>query len=228
MTYTWDFGDGTGSNYLYPTHLYEQPGSFVVTLEVYSPNGCKVLYTIPTPVEVYPTAVADFELEPDTVTVIMPEVLFTNNSYNANEWYWDFGDGSSSTIFQPTHSYSEYGTFPVLLIATNQFGCSDTAEHNVVVIPEFTFYIPSAFTPNDDFKNEVFRGYGTCINEFEMYLFDRWGNKFFESFDIEVGWDGKANGGAKIAQNDVYVYQVRIRDCLGNKHKYTGRFSLVK
>jgi gliding motility-associated-like protein len=228
MTYTWDFGDGAGSNYLSPTHLYSTPGSFIVSVVVVSPQGCTISYTLPNPIEVYPSAVADFYPDPDTVLMVMDEVTFINNSGNSTNWEWNFGDGASSNDFQPTHYFNDYGNFNVMLIASNDFGCPDTAIYRILVNPQFTFYVPNAFTPNENLINETFKGYGTCISNCEMYLFDRWGNKMYESFDINNGWDGRANGSSEIAQDDVYVYLFVIKDCLSNKHVYRGIFTLIK
>jgi large repetitive protein len=70
--------------------------------------------------------------------------------------------------------------------------------------------------------------YATEISSFSMLLFDRWGNMIFESDDLYEGWDGRANGGTEIAQQDVYVYKVFIKDFEGKQHKYTGSVTLLK
>jgi gliding motility-associated-like protein len=96
------------------------------------------------------------------------------------------------------------------------------------VEPEFTLFIPTAFTPDGDGLNEVFFVYGAEISEFNMQMFDRWGNMIFESKDLNEGWDGRANGGTEISQQDVYVYKVFVKDFEGKLHKYTGSVTLLK
>lgn len=90
-------------------------------------------------------------------------------------------------------------------------------------------YVPNAFTPNGDGKNDFFMSKGDGILQFEMSIFDRWGNKIFYSNDLNKGWDGKVSGNSEVAQKDTYVYVIDIK-ALGNKHDYTykGCFDLVR
>jgi gliding motility-associated-like protein len=74
----------------------------------------------------------------------------------------------------------------------------------------------------------VFYVYGAEITTFSMKMFDRWGNLIFESNDLYEGWDGRVNGGSVIAQQDVYVYKVDVKDFEGKQHKYTGSVTLLK
>ena len=114
------------------------------------------------------------------------------------------------------------------LIVTNSFGCKDTTVLCVIINPEFTFYIPNAFSPNGDGTNEEFYGKGDFIADFEMLIFDRWGNKIFRSTDINKHWDGRANNGAEIAQQDVYIYVVNIKDIKKEEHHFHGTVTLIK
>ena len=76
--------------------------------------------------------------------------------------------------------------------------------------------------------NDLFTGFGTFIAQYEMYIYDRWGNLIFHTDDLKKGWDGKANHGAEIAQRDEYVYYVELKDYKGNKHSYMGAVTLVR
>ncbi|HLF46509.1 MAG TPA: gliding motility-associated C-terminal domain-containing protein, partial [Chitinophagaceae bacterium] len=91
-------------------------------------------------------------------------------------------------------------------------------------------YIPNCFTPNGDGVNDVFMpdGYGIDEQQFEMWIFDRWGNMIYYTEDLHKGWNGKANNGKEIAQIDTYVYKVRCKDVMGNRHTFIGKVSLVK
>ena len=114
------------------------------------------------------------------------------------------------------------------LIVENNFGCLDTVDHLVEIAPEFTFFIPNAFTPNDDGTNDFFFGQGIGITEYDLFVFDRWGNLIFHGDDINKMWDGKVKGGSEIAQQDVYVWKVKLTDIFMKKHNYIGTVTLVK
>jgi len=112
---------------------------------------------------------------------------------------------------------------------TNQFGCSDDTSETVIVDPEFTFFIPNAFTPNGDGKNDFFFGTGIGITSYQIWIFDRWGNLIFTADDINHGWDGTVQGkSGQICQEDVYVWKVALTDVFDKKHKYIGHVSLIK
>jgi gliding motility-associated-like protein len=111
----------------------------------------------------------------------------------------------------------------------NQYGCRDTAYIPVDIGPGFVFYIPNAFSPaNDDGINDLFTGFGVGIAEYEMWIFDRWGERLYYSNDIYKGWDGKVQGKTGDAKDDVYVWKVKLKDVLGKKHDYVGHVTLLK
>ena len=228
-TYWWDFGDnstGTGAS---TNHDYTMGGTYTVQVTVTSPYGCSGSNSNQVTLIIYDSPTANFTMSSDEVTIVEPTVLFTNNcSGNTLGWWWDFGDTTTSTLSSPTHSYQRTGNFNVRLIAESFGGCRDTVEQPLEVIPEFTIFIPIAFTPNGDGINEIFYVYGAEITTFNMQLYDRWGNLMFESDDLYEGWDGRANGGEQIAQQDVYVYKVALKDFEGKQHKYTGSVTLLK
>ena len=97
-----------------------------------------------------------------------------------------------------------------------------------MIEPDFMFYIPNAFTPDGDGINDSFIGQGMFVNEFEMLIFDRWGNLIYKTDDITKPWDGKANSGNESAQMDVYIYLIKVTDFKLTKHSYRGTVTLVK
>jgi gliding motility-associated-like protein len=141
---------------------------------------------------------------------------------------WDFGDSTSSNLASPSHTYAQRGTYNVRLVVSAPGGCTDTTFDEIIVNPEFTLYVPNAFTPNGDGLNDNFLIYGEEIQEMNMMIFDRWGNMVFTSTSVQEGWDGRANGGADIAQQDVYVYKIQVKDLAGKQHKQTGHVSLIR
>lgn len=179
--------------------------------------------------------VADFFLSPEVVSLENPTIYFSDASTGVvADWHWNFGDpnsgtNDSSSTQNPSHVYSDTGTFCATLIIFDPSGlCSDTIVKCLKVEPVSTFYIPNTFTPNHDGKNELFMGYGTYIAEFHMYVFDRWGNLIFESDDINKGWNGSVGNKGEIVQEDVYVWKVRLIDSVKREATYVGHVTIVK
>ena len=149
----WNFGDPTSgtnnsSSATTPSHSYDNPGTFDVTLVVTTTDGCKDSLTQQNMITVYPLPVADFTPMPASVDVFHAEVHFNNNSSGANQWFWNFGDDSTSTVENPIHWYGDTGTYTVWLVVETTFGCRDSVSNPVEITPVFTFYVPTAFTPN--------------------------------------------------------------------------------
>jgi gliding motility-associated-like protein len=231
----WNFGNGSYAygkdvGYLYQTSL-TFPISYNVGLTVTSDRGCKASLSKPGFVTLYPLPLSDFLATPKSVSIFTPKISFNDRSQGNSRivsWDWQFGDGSISNVTNPVHVYKDPGTYNVRLIIENNYGCLDTVYRSVDIKPEFTFYVPNSFTPNEDGANETFYGSGIGIADYRMDIFDRWGNFIFSTVELKTGWDGRANGGKDIAQQDVYVYVVNLTDVFGEKHKYIGHFSLIR
>jgi gliding motility-associated-like protein len=233
----WDFGDGNTGNVA--THCYTNnpsnggsisaPISYNVGLTVTSDSGCVTSFSRPNFITVYPSPIANFTPQPTTANIVNPIISVTNLSQGANAWNWDFGDSTSSINQNPiSHTYADTGTYQIALITSNQFMCEDTAHETIIIEPDFFFYIPSAFSPNGDGLNDYFECKGLFFTDFEVKIFDRWGNLIFKSNHIEKPWDGKANYGSDLAQQEVYVYLITVMDLKLKKHEYRGIVSLIK
>jgi gliding motility-associated-like protein len=239
--WSWNFGDATppvvqglGQT---PSHCYMTAGTYTVTLTDTSAAGCISISTVPYLITVYPDPVADYSA-PLSTSIVTPEVQFTDLSTTSSgtivTWDWAFNDpfstafNDSSAIQYPLHEFSQAGTYCGELIVKNSLGCKDTTSMCIVIDPEFTFYIPNAFSPNGDGINDEFYGKGDFITAFEMSIYDRWGNLIFHTDDINMHWDGKANHGSEVSQEDVYVYLVKLSDNKDKKHKYLGSVTIVK
>jgi gliding motility-associated-like protein len=236
-SWKWDFGDGSQSDSKDPTHIFSTTGTttsvYSVTLTVKSSNGCISVLKKDKLIHVYPMPVANFDA-PFSTSILNPVVHFTNNSVGAISWDWDFGDSlcvpanNVSTQFSPNHTYSDIGRYYVKLFVKNSGGCTDSAFHWIDIDPQFVIFIPNAFTPNGDGDNDVFYAKGEYINDFEMRIFDRWGNMIYYADNINKPWNGKKNNVGEIEQQDVYVYQITIKDNKDKRHKYVGTVTLVK
>lgn len=134
---------------------------------------------------------------------------FINNSvgYDVN-LEWDFGDSTTSNEFEPNKVYTEDGVYFITLVTENADGCRDTMVASVVVRPDYFFYIPNAFTDDNNTLNEDFRPFGIGFDSYQMDIFNRWGETVFTTRNIEVGWDGLVRGNK--AQDGVYVYRIKV------------------
>jgi gliding motility-associated-like protein len=237
-TWAWDFGDGATDTTANPVHCYINTSnsvnaSFDVSLTVTSAlGGCTSSLTVPNFVTVYPIPDAAFSSSTGA-TILDPVINFTDQSSSGVVyWNWFFGDGDSLgyTTPNPSHSYpnTEGGSYDVILYVMNAQGCTDSVVQTVVVGPEFTFFIPNAFSPNGDGVNDYFQGKGVGIKKYDIMIFDRWGNLIWDTDDINKQWDGKANHGDEMAQQDVYVWKVRLTDVFDKKHSYIGTVTIVK
>lgn len=235
--WSWIFGDnasnGNTSTMQNPVHNYSKAGTFDVTLSVITVDGCKKAITYPEYIYIHPLPYADFEVTPGIVNELDPLVFFTDKSVDANVWNWYFGErnpaNNTSFLQNPNHLYSEIGIFNPTLVVFSGYGCSDTATGKVTVEQNMTFYIPNAFTPNDDGKNSVFKplGEGIDLKTFEMRIYNRWGEPMIFTRDMNEGWDGKVKGG-KLAEPGVYTYLISYYDVKHKYHSLKGFVMLLK
>ena len=231
----WDFGDGSpASSLLNANHCYNNdsvflPNYFTVTLSVTSDSGCVSVLSKNNFITVFPNPNTSFSVQPQTTTIVDPVISLTDLTVGADFWNWNFGDSDTSSAFNPLpHLYADTGTYTITLITSTLYNCIDTMHQTISIEPDFLFYIPSAFTPNDDGINDSFSGKGIFIIKYEMTIFDRWGNLIFFSDDINKPWDGKANHDTKTAQADLYIYSFKVTDINLRKHNYKGTVTLVK
>ncbi|MFM7016257.1 MAG: PKD domain-containing protein, partial [Bacteroidota bacterium] len=229
IAWFWDFGDGQSSTLQNPSHTYETSGTYNVTLTVTSNNGCENSITVPNIVTVYPGPVAEFEPDPAQASIIHPEFNFTNLTNGGLTYQWTFGDGTGNSQFEPNHVYADTGTYMVTLYVVNAYGCRDTVQHPVRVLPEFEWWIPNAFSPNEDGVNDGFNVKGISIVDVKLSIFNRWGDQIFYSEGRNNrDWDGSVVGENTKAQDGVYVYQVKVQDVWGKYHEKVGQVYLVR
>lgn len=229
----WSFSDGFTTTTLNPNHCF-LPGTFDAMLIVTDNNGCMDTLTQPGMITVYNNPVADFSLGPQPTTILEPNICFTDHSTpDVITWYWNFDDANditTSTIQNPCHAYSDTGTYCASLIVTNQYGCWATATNCLYIEPYFTLYVPNAFTPNGDGLNDIFIPVGDDVDpdNYELMIYDRWGNLIFHTTSWGDGWNGIAKNGNKMAQIDTYVWKINLKDHAGGRHQLIGHVSLIK
>jgi gliding motility-associated-like protein len=228
----WSFGDGKFSSELNPNNSYpNSAGLYTVSLTAISDKGCDSILVFPNYITVYPQPIAEFAYTPPHPNVIMTTIQFVNQTFLGDTFFWDLGDGTTSTSFSPNHTYlQDTATYIVSLYTVNQYGCSDSISHPLTINPTYSIYIPNSFTPNLDGTNENFKVYGVGIVEIDMFIYDRWGYRITEftgNLDpLTIGWDGtKSNIDVK---QDIYVYQMFVRDIFGIWHEYHGNINLIR
>ncbi len=224
--FAWRFGDGSSSNASFPLHTYDAAGSYDVRLIAYGEGGCTDTSFVPAAVTIHPRPFADFEA--DTTVSIPYARQFRNLSEGAISFVWDFNDGEGSTATHPLHVFpADGGGFTVCLVGVNDFGCPDTVCNYITVPGDPNVYVPNAFTPNGDTRNDLFRPVlnGFVGWNYRFMVFDRWGLPAFDTRDRNTGWDGMRNGVESPV--DVYVWKVIVeRD--GDARDFVGHVTLVR
>jgi gliding motility-associated-like protein len=210
---SWDFGDGSGgSDEISPTHTFLNPGIYDVSVNIVSPIGCETSAQFDSWIEILPGPVADFSFSPEMPNSFNNTVSFFDESLNAVGYYWDFNGEANAFIRNPVHTFQDTGKKVVTLVATRENGCTDTAVQIIDIVPELTYFLPNAFTPNGDGVNDGYRGKGifTGITNFQMNIWNRWGEKVFETTDPNESWNGLYKNNGKPSPKGVYVCVVQF------------------
>ncbi|MDP2421363.1 gliding motility-associated C-terminal domain-containing protein [Sediminibacterium sp.] len=226
--FIWDFGDNISSSETNPVHNYPV-GSYKVRLIAIDSSTCNITDTSAiTIITVSPKPVAAMDH-----SLLIPEankpVIFFNYSTGANKFKWEFGDGDSAFKFSIdtiAHQYNETNTYNASLIAFNAAGCTDTAYHEVSVLINPLLDVPNAFTPGRFEKNSILKVEGFGIKTMTFRIYNRWGQKVFETHNRSEGWDGTFNGAAQ--PMDVYVYTLIVDFTDGKKITKQGDITLIR
>lgn len=233
LTYSWMIGDDTNAYtdkdlpYLFQ-NVSDDIESVSVRLTVSSPL-CSNTIKVDDVVQVWPKPRAQFVAQPQQVSVYDGEVFFENRSQFGiwNTWYFD-DQGITSVERDPSYLYQNAGNYNVQLVVENDFACVDTATQLISILPEISYYIPNAFSPNGDGINDFFSGVGEAYStEFEFRIFDRWGNQVFFTRNPDAQWNGSYKG--RPAQQGVYVYHVTFIDEVNQKEVVlSGEVTLLR
>jgi len=224
----WDFGDGGTSTVANPTHFYPTIGSYTVSLKVIDSNTCNIVDSTSTTITISGRPKALFTTtpvppQPNTLTV------FYNNSTGGVLYKWLFGDGDSvvkANTDTVGHQYNQTGTFNACLIVYNKNFCTDTFCLPVETIVNPLLDIPNAFTPGRFGENGVVRVRGFGIAKMMFRIYNRWGQKVFESTNPTIGWDGTFNG---VPQDmGTYDYRIILSDPNGKLKYFKGSVILIR
>ena len=133
----WDFGDGNTSTQQNPSHTFSSAGSYTVLLVVTNSNGCSQSFTKPNYISINSGVKANFTNSAPTSCSAPQTINFQNQSTGTGTFssQWFFGDGGTSTLADPQHTYTAAGTYTVKLVVTNSTGCIDTVTHaNSIIV----------------------------------------------------------------------------------------------
>ncbi|HEY0977574.1 MAG TPA: PKD domain-containing protein [Flavobacteriales bacterium] len=238
-SYIWNFGDGGTSSAEHPVHIYDTPGTYTVTLNAFGIGGTVSTAVKIDSVVVHPHANAYCVVQPNQVIAPAQPVFTFNLSGNADNYIWDFGDGTLSYETAPVHYYQQPGTYFVTLIANNIWNCPDTfaVVNGVVALAAGEIQFPNAFTPGNSgptdgvydpqsYDNDFFFPVYSGVESYKLQVFDRWGELLFETTDPKRGWDGYYRG--KPAKQDVYVWKAYAKFTSGDEKRMSGDVTLLR
>ncbi|MFP5470658.1 MAG: PKD domain-containing protein, partial [Bacteroidia bacterium] len=232
-SWQWDFGDGNTSTNQNPNNVYASEGLYDVQLIVETAEGCSDTLVLPVAAALPPTAY--FEFEQDTV-LVGTVVNLTNQSSNENAWQWVINTIDTSYMEDTLYVFNTSGIYPVKLTVWNEVGCVDSILLYLVVLdewitggdddPVFPPVAPTAFSPNGDDVNDIFRMRGGAFSEYELRVFNEWGNQLFISTDPDVGWNGSYKD--KMQPTGVYIWTFKGTTIDGNGYNMQGEITLIR
>ncbi len=169
--------------------------------------------------------IANFLVSSGTLFEDLP-IQFENTTIGGNTYYWEFGDGQTSTVVHPSNTYDEPGTYFISLYAENEIGCRDSITKSIRILPEFYIYVPNTITPNDDGSNDYFSASTINVVSLEVRIFNRWGEELFYSDDKRFQWDGTYNG--QPVPDGVYVYKLHYLSINGDDELIYGHVNVLR
>jgi gliding motility-associated-like protein len=230
QTWLWEFGDGTTSTAFAPVHLYALAGTYQVRLIAFNPNTCNLSDTTAYfTITVLDAPIPDFSFSPITPLENSPTTFTNLSSPDAIRFRWQFGDGDSllTTSRLPVqHQYNATNTFNTCLTAYNAAGCDSMICRPVRAIIVPVLDVPNAFTPNSGDENSVILVRGFGIAKMQFTIWNRWGQKVFETNNRFQGWNGKVKG--VVQPMDVYAYTLSVEYFDGTKTTKKGDITLIR
>jgi gliding motility-associated-like protein len=227
--FIWTFGDGTTSTETNPTHTFNA-GTYTIKLVAIDSATCNIIDSTSATLNVFAKPTAAFDIASPQPPPVNTAITFTNSSSaDAVRFKWLFGDGDSLITISRgpiEHEFNATNTFEVLLIAYNSNGCTDTASRLVTAIVEPAVDVPNAFTPLSGDINSVVMVRGYAIGKMKFIIWNRWGQKVFETENRKQGWDGRFKGA--VQPMDVYVYTLEVEFTDGTKAVKKGDITLIR
>jgi len=211
--------DGNNYNNSITSIGLQNSGSYAVTLEVTTELGCVETLTIDDYLNVFSVPTPEFITEPAQLSKCDKTIEIINLSSDFDSLSWNFGDGI--TINEDTvssYTYSEVSDYTIALTTVNSLGCESTFYKQIIHETSIPFFASNAFTPDSDALNEVFIPLIGCHENFEFWVFNRWGENIFYSNDINKGWDGTYKD--QLSPIGIYSWKARYDGTKDNQVKF--------
>ena len=241
LTYSWNINGSQFTNKGPIPFVFPTQGKYWSSLTVINNEGIKKCgMTLTKPVEVYPKPNIVFTTDPSYKTTIALPRFRTFNSTSVNQnpfvttlkYNWSWGKTyklGSDTSKSPTIVFGkDTGVYWIKLVTTTDKGCKDSLLTRVVIGPDIIIFVPDAFTPDNSgpLENNTFKPVILNNKTFWMGIYNRWGEKMYETTDLTKGWDGNYLG--KPAQNGVYAYKIIVTSLEDKEFHYNGTVSLIR
>lgn len=230
-SYEWNFGDGSPTSSAFePKHPYSgAAGSYTVTLTAKNGLGCPGTETKVNYITIAPKPSAEFQVLPGNV-IGVPNYTFNFSDLDrttspGKSYHWDFGDGEESSAKNPSHTYSDVGTYRVTFTVTNEFGCETASipqTVQIIGVPGY-LYLPNSFIPGGtNVPLQTFTAIGTGIVSWRMTVFNKWGQVLWETTKLNdgkpiEGWDGTFKGVAQ--PQGIYFWKIDVQFINGTEWK---------
>jgi gliding motility-associated-like protein len=234
----WDFGtdeyivleNGNDSTSLF----FDDVGTYDLIMTVTSIYGCVYTDTVFDIILVKPRPTADFNFSSNPATIFETTVTMQDkSSSDVVDWSWNspYSTPTQSNLTNPTFFFPEgiVGQYPVTLFVETELGCIDSITYTMNIVEDVLFYAPNTFTPDGDEFNQTWKAEISGIDEFnfELIIFNRWGQIIWESRDPNVGWDGTHNG--EIVQDGTYAWIARVGVRYSDdKLEFNGSINLIR
>ena len=232
-TYTWRINNELINSSIYLLEV-DEGDLYDITLSAFNSNGCFSEVSLPSIVEGWSNSHSHFSASENELSYLNPITEFTNESVEFENLNWYIDNElveTQSEYWQYEFPDEEYVSYEVCLEAITVNNCSSTYCESIFVNSELLVYVPSAFTPNNDGINEVFfpEIKGHTDNDYQLIVFDRWGNVIFMSNDPSEPWVGNVNNGAYYAPSGVYTYSLTVKSIFkAELAHFRGHVTLIR
>ena len=237
VKYEWKFAGKADNGIGKSIQTFANSGIYYPVLKVTDVNGC--VNSVTDTFEVVKNPIPIITPSAIEKSIFNPIIVFdgTDSHDNIKTYLWNFAELGTDTNERSTFTFPDTGVYPIHLAVKNAnvvkgktYYCYDSTQISITIKDELALFIPNAFSPNNDGKNDEFSPKGFGFTKYEMRIFDRWGNEVFLSKDIEKTWNGGVNGSDTKANEDVYVYLITVEPVnkKGKERVFTGHVTLIR
>lgn len=225
----YDFGGAGASATENPTQLFAVNGDYIITHIVGTVNGC--FDTIIQTLNVPSFPVASFSYNTDNGLNIGAIFNFINTSQNGSTYFWEFGNGNTSTTTNPSNTYFSNGTYVITQYVYGSLGCTDSVSQSITintVTDEISTLIPNAISPNNDGKNDIWKldFINLLYPNARVEVYNQWGQQLFSSIGYNYPWDGTFNG--ELLPDGTYYYIIDINNNGDDADIFKGTVLILK